>query len=230
MRRHARHRCARHGDADGAAAVSPSPSPGRLGPRPPGRRRGRVPPPGRAHRRGWGRWTAPPPGHPPAPGRPSGGCRRLPTAAALGVLVDAALHRRPGDGGLGLAGHLARCTYGSPWTIFIRQAAVDGGRDRRAARLRPHRLPQVAQVRAPAGASVTLGLLVAVLMPGLGVTAGGSSRWIGFGHAPAPALGAHEAGPGGLRRRHRGPAHRPRRTGQAGDRPGHRRPRRSRPP
>ena len=28
---------------------------------------------------------------------------------------------------------------------------------------------------------VTLGLLVAVLVPGLGVTAGGSSRWIGFG-------------------------------------------------
>ena len=71
-------------------------------------------------------------------------------------------------------------TYGSPWTIFIRQvlwmvvgvgallvfAKVDYRKWRKFG------VPLVV---------VTVGLLLAVLVPGLGVTAGGSSRWIGFG-------------------------------------------------
>ena len=49
--------------------------------------------------------------------------------------------------------------------------------------------------------SVTMGLLVVVLVPGLGVTAGGSEPLDRVRAVPAPTLGAHEAGPGRLRRR-----------------------------
>ena len=76
---------------------------------------------------------------------------------------------------------------------------------------------------------ITLGLLVAVLVPGLGVTAGGSSRWIGFGllrlqpsELMKLALVVFAAD---LAR----PADRPDATGQAGHRTGHGVPRSSRP-
>ena len=57
---------------------------------------------------------------------------------------------------------------------------------------------------------VTLGLLVAVLVPGLGVTAGGSSRWIGFGMLRLQPSELMKLALVAVRRRHRGPAHRPR--------------------
>lgn len=70
--------------------------------------------------------------------------------------------------------------YGSPWTILERQFLWMGlGVIAFAAcaridyrKWRTIRLPLLA---------TTMVLLVAVLLPGLGVTAGGSSRWIGFG-------------------------------------------------
>ncbi len=43
--------------------------------------------------------------------------------------------------------------------------------------------------------------LVLVLLPGVGITAGGSSRWLGAGLLPGPALGAGQAGGAALRRR-----------------------------
>ena len=103
----------------------------------------------------------------------------VPTAVALGVLV--ALLCIAGLVMVGSASPvISLITYGSPWTIFIRQvlwmvvgigallifARVDYRKWRRLG------APLVV---------VTLGLLLAVLVPGLGVTAGGSSRWIGFG-------------------------------------------------
>lgn len=70
--------------------------------------------------------------------------------------------------------------YGSPWSILIRQVvwlvlgvaalAVTSRIDYHVWR----------RIRVPLLAG-TLALLVAVLLPHLGVTAGGSSRWIGFG-------------------------------------------------
>ena len=70
--------------------------------------------------------------------------------------------------------------YGSVWTIFLRQvlwmglgaiALVLSSRVRYDRWRRPRALLLVG----------TLVLLVAVLVPGIGVSAGGSSRWIGFG-------------------------------------------------
>ena len=71
-------------------------------------------------------------------------------------------------------------TYGSPWTIFVREVAwmvvaliallVATRLDYRQWR----RLPALLLV-------VTFGLLLAVLVPGIGVHSGGSSRWIGLG-------------------------------------------------
>ncbi len=70
--------------------------------------------------------------------------------------------------------------YGSPWAILVREIMWMGVAvlalyvairfDYR--RLRRWRMPLLV---------VTMVLLVVVLLPGIGVTAGGSSRWIGFG-------------------------------------------------
>jgi cell division protein FtsW len=70
--------------------------------------------------------------------------------------------------------------YGSPWTIFIRQVMWMGVGT--AALLIFARMDyrKWRTIRGPLVIG-TMVLLVAVLVPGLGVTAGGSSRWIGFG-------------------------------------------------
>jgi cell division protein FtsW len=70
--------------------------------------------------------------------------------------------------------------YGSPWAIFIRQAMYMGVGI--AALLICSRV-DYRKWRAIRGPLVggTLVLLVVVLVPHLGVSAGGSSRWIGFG-------------------------------------------------
>ena len=103
----------------------------------------------------------------------------LPTAAALSILLTLLCIT-----GLVMVGSaspvVSLMTYHSPWTIFIRQAlwmVVGIGALLIFARIdyrtwRKFGIPLVLG---------TLGLLVAVLVPGLGVTAGGSSRWIGFG-------------------------------------------------
>ncbi len=70
--------------------------------------------------------------------------------------------------------------YGSPWAVLIRQLLWMGiGLITLLilARVDYHRWRAV---RGPL-VVVTMGLLVVVLVPHLGVTAGGSSRWIGFG-------------------------------------------------
>lgn len=75
---------------------------------------------------------------------------------------------------------ISMSTYGSPWSIFVRQVmwmllgtvalVVLSRVDYR--KWRAVRVPLVA---------VTIVMLMLVLVPHLGVTAGGSSRWIGFG-------------------------------------------------
>jgi len=103
----------------------------------------------------------------------------LPTSAALGILVTLLCVV-----GLVMVGSaspvISLMTYHSPWTIFIRQAlwmVVGVAALLIFARIdyRKWRKLGVPLVVA------TIGLLFAVLVPGLGVTAGGSSRWIGFG-------------------------------------------------
>ena len=92
--------------------------------------------------------------------------------------------------------------YGSPWTIFIRQALWMGVGTGALLPLRPDRLPQVAQVRVPAGGGHH---------GPAGRRARARPRRHGrrivpldrVRHAPAPAVGADEAGPGRLRRRPR---------------------------
>ena len=98
--------------------------------------------------------------------------------------------------------------YGSPWAILIRQAMYMGVG---ACALLLFARIDYRKWRKIRGALVvvTMGLLVVVLVPHLGVSAGGSSRWIGFGHAPAAAVGADEAGAGRVRRRPADPAGRP---------------------
>jgi len=118
---------------------------------------------------------------PTATGRPPL-VRRLsevPTGPALAVLT--ALLCVAGLVMVGSASPvISLITYDSPWTIFLRQALwmvvgvaallILARVDYRA--WRRWSVPLVA---------LTLVLLVAVLVPGLGVTSGGSSRWIGFG-------------------------------------------------
>jgi cell division protein FtsW len=103
----------------------------------------------------------------------------LPTAASLGVLITLLCII-----GLVMVGSaspvISLMTYGSPWTILIRQAlwmVVGIGALLVFARIDYHKWRKLGVPLV----LVTLGLLVAVLVPGLGVTAGGSSRWIGFG-------------------------------------------------
>ncbi len=70
--------------------------------------------------------------------------------------------------------------YGSPWSIFVRQALYMGvGACALLVFARvDYRVWR--RVRGPL-VVVSMGLLVVVLVPHLGVSAGGSSRWIGFG-------------------------------------------------
>ncbi len=71
-------------------------------------------------------------------------------------------------------------TYGTPWAIFLREVmwmAIGGAALYCAVRLDYRRLRRLA----PLLLLLTFGLLFVVLVPGLGVHAMGSSRWIGFG-------------------------------------------------
>ena len=103
----------------------------------------------------------------------------VPTAPALSVLVTLLCIV-----GLVMVGSaspvVSLITYHSPWTIFFRQVlwmVVGVGALLFFARI-DYRKWRAWSVPLAGG---TLLLLVAVLVPGLGVTAGGSSRWIGFG-------------------------------------------------
>ena len=103
----------------------------------------------------------------------------VPTAPALAVLVTLLCIV-----GLVMVGSaspvVSLITYHSPWTIFFRQLlwmVVGVGALLFFARI-DYRKWRAWSVPLAGG---TLLLLVAVLVPGLGVTAGGSSRWIGFG-------------------------------------------------
>ena len=110
---------------------------------------------------------------------PPGFLARLGTAPAIAILVGILCLF-----GLVMVGSASPLVsihlYGSPWAIFIRQAMWMGvgiGVLLLFARVdyrwwRKMRGPLVL---------VTLVLLVAVLVPHLGVTSGGSSRWVGFG-------------------------------------------------
>ncbi len=104
---------------------------------------------------------------------------RLPTGRSLAVLVGMLCVI-----GLVMVGSaspvISLGLYGSPWAILVRQAiwmAVG------LAALLIFRRVDYRKWRSIRGllVVVTIGLLVAVLVPHLGVTAGGSSRWIGFG-------------------------------------------------
>ena len=103
----------------------------------------------------------------------------VPTAAAVAVLVTVLCVF-----GLVMVGSaspvVSLLTYDSPWTIFFRQVlwmVVGIGALLVFARI-DYRTWRRWSVPLVVG---TVCLLVAVLVPGLGVTAGGSSRWIGFG-------------------------------------------------
>ena len=70
--------------------------------------------------------------------------------------------------------------YGGPWVFFVRQViwvVVGAVALWVAARVDYHRWRRVAVPLL----AVCLALLVCVLVPALGITAGGSSRWLGFG-------------------------------------------------
>jgi len=116
------------------------------------------------------------------PTRPAGlvqAVRRVPTSSIIVVVVGLLCAM-----GLVMVGSASEVisisTYGSPWAILLREgiwmvvgvlALVAASRfDYRKWR----RLRLVLLV-------VTFALLVAVLVPGIGVHSGGSSRWIGFG-------------------------------------------------
>lgn len=70
--------------------------------------------------------------------------------------------------------------YGSPWAIFMRQVMWMGVGLGALVILSRVEYRKWQSISGPL-LVVTVGLLVAVLVPHLGVTAGGSSRWIGFG-------------------------------------------------
>ncbi len=70
--------------------------------------------------------------------------------------------------------------YGSPWAIFVRQVLWMGVGTAALLVLSRVDYRKWRTIRGPL-VVVTMGLLVLVLVPHFGVTAGGSSRWIGFG-------------------------------------------------
>jgi cell division protein FtsW len=104
---------------------------------------------------------------------------RLPTGPSVAVLVGVLSVI-----GLVMVGSaspvISLKLYGSPWTIFIRQVMWMGVGVIALLVFSRVNYTKWRSLRGPL-VVVTLALLVAVLMPGLGVTAGGSSRWIGFG-------------------------------------------------
>jgi len=107
------------------------------------------------------------------------GLARLPTGPSLAVLVGILCVI-----GLVMVGSaspvISLGLYGSPWAILIRQVMWMGvglGALLIFSRVDYRRWRSI---RGPL-VVVTIGLLVVVLVPHLGVTAGGSSRWIGFG-------------------------------------------------
>ncbi len=116
----------------------------------------------------------------PGPARSArGALRQVPTGTAISLLVGVLCVL-----GLVMVGSaspvISLSLYGSPWAILIRQLmwmGIGAAALLLAARLdyrkwRTVRLPLLV---------LTLGLLVVVLMPHIGVTSGGSSRWIGIG-------------------------------------------------
>ena len=70
--------------------------------------------------------------------------------------------------------------YGSPWAILVRQALWMGVGGCALLLFSRFDYRRWRTLRGPLVVG-TMGLLVVVLVPHLGVTAGGSSRWIGFG-------------------------------------------------
>jgi cell division protein FtsW len=125
--------------------------------------------------------AARPAGRPAASPAPQRGGRltHLPTAPTIAVLVGVLCVF-----GLIMVGSaspvISLGLYGSPWAILIRQALWMGvGACALAVCARvDYRMWR--KIRAPL-VVVTMGLLVVVLVPHLGVSSGGSSRWIGFG-------------------------------------------------
>jgi cell division protein FtsW len=120
----------------------------------------------------------PRPTRPTAPPR-ARGLRGVRAAPALAALVGALCVF-----GLVMVGSASPIVslglYGSPWAILIRQAlymGVGAGALLLFARMDYRRWRRV---RGPL-LVVSMGLLVVVLVPHLGVSAGGSSRWIGIG-------------------------------------------------
>ena len=103
----------------------------------------------------------------------------VPTAPAVGVITGLLC-----VAGLVMVGSaspvISLITYDSPWTIFLRQALwmVVGVAALLILTRIDYRKWRHWSVPLVAGSLI---LLVAVLVPGLGVTSGGSSRWIGFG-------------------------------------------------
>jgi len=105
--------------------------------------------------------------------------RRVPTASVLlsliGVLCAVGLVM------VGSASSVISIEiYGSPWSILLREVlwmVVGGIALLFACRIDYH---SWRRIRVPL-LVVTVVLLLAVLVPGIGVTSGGSSRWIGFG-------------------------------------------------
>ena len=107
------------------------------------------------------------------------GLAAVPSAGAIAVLITVLC-----IAGLVMVGSaspvISLITYDSPWTIFFRQVlwmVVGIGALLIFAKV-DYRTWRKWSVPLLGG---TLLLLLAVLVPGVGVTAGGSSRWIGFG-------------------------------------------------
>ena len=104
---------------------------------------------------------------------------RLRTAPALAILVGALCVF-----GLVMVGSaspiISLGIYGSPWAILIRQAMYMGVGTCGLLLFARMDYRKWRKIRGPL-VLVTIGLLVVVLVPHLGVSAGGSSRWIGFG-------------------------------------------------
>ncbi len=107
------------------------------------------------------------------------GGRHLPVSTLL--LVDVGLLCVIGLVMVGTASSvISIATYGTPWAILIREAmwmAIGVAALGLAVRVDYRKLRRFS----PLLLLVTIGLLFVVLVPGLGVHAMGSSRWVGFG-------------------------------------------------
>ena len=146
----------------------------------PRRRAGR---PGRSARRAPD--LAPPPAATSPPARPvdarhrAGWVSKLGTGPAIALLVVVLCAF-----GLIMVGSaspvISLGLYGSPWAIFLRQVLWMGVGTGALLVLSRVDYRKWRTIRAPLVVA-TMGLLVLVLVPHFGVTAGGSSRWIGFG-------------------------------------------------